>query len=214
MTQNTASLKGRRFPPEPLSGSEIRLLLRACSRRGSSGIRNAALISLLAGSGLRISEALALRLIDVDLDDGTVRVLHGKGDRSRVVGLDRATPAQLERWLDRRARLGIGRTAPLFCTLDGKPLNPSYVRSAFHRLAAKAGIEKRVTPHQLRHSFATEMSRERQPLYLIQGALGHSSIATTDRYISKVSGPEVVAAMRARAAAWDVADTPADGGAS
>lgn len=201
------SNKGRRFPPEPPTGREVEALIRACSRRGSAGIRDAALIALFAGSGPRVAEALALRLVDVDLDEHTVRILHGKGDRSRVVGIDVSAQALLERWLARRDRLRIARSAPIFCAIQGEkrgaPLTPSAVRKKLHDLSRRAGIDKRITPHQLRHAFATALAREGVPLPLISAALGHSSTATTDRYIRHVAASEVVELMRTRPAIWD-----------
>ena len=114
--------RGPRFPPGPLTRREVR---RACSRRGYASIRDAALIALLAGTGLRIAEALALRPVDVDLEQATVRVLHGKGDRSRLVGLDAAAQALRDRWLDRRSRLGVGRPAPIFCAIASHQRSPA-----------------------------------------------------------------------------------------
>ncbi len=85
-----ATNRGRRFPAELLSEEEARALVRACSARAPTGIRNRALINLLYRGGLRVSEALALMPKDVDQAAGTVTVLHGKGDRRRVVGIDPA----------------------------------------------------------------------------------------------------------------------------
>ena len=198
--------RGRRFPPEPLTGREVEALIRACSRRGSAGLRDAALIALLVGTGLRIAEALALRPVDVDLEQATVRVLHGKGDRRRLVGLDVSAQALLERWLERRGRLGIGRSAPIFCAIAGDkrghPLAPAAFRAKLHELGRRAGIEKRVHPHGLRHTFAVALARENVPLPILSAALGHSSSATTDRYIRHVAADEVVQTMTQRPAIW------------
>ncbi len=189
---------GKKLPPEPLTPDEARTLLRACSRRAPTGVRNAALLAVLYRGGLRVSEALALEPKDVDRKHGTVRVLHGKGDRARTVGLDAGAFALVERWLEKRKALGIKRSAPLFCTLDGRPVDSSYVRHAVKRLAARAGIEKRVHPHGLRHTHAAELAREGVPMNVIQAQLGHSSLATTSRYLAHVAPQHVVDAMRAR----------------
>jgi hypothetical protein len=106
-------------------GLEPPALFRACSSRAATGIRNRALIVVLYRGGLRLGEALALRPKDVELAAGTITILHGKGDRSRTVGLDPGAAAVLERWLERRRALGIGGRAPLFCTLAGRALKPS-----------------------------------------------------------------------------------------
>jgi len=115
----------RRRPPEVLTEAEAIALMKACSARAPTGVRNRALIAVLWRCGLRISEALQLELRDVDLQAGTVRVRHGKGDRSRTVGLDEQTTALLARWLDRRRKLGAGARAPIFCTLQGGRLDSS-----------------------------------------------------------------------------------------
>jgi site-specific recombinase XerD len=125
-------------------------------------------------------------------------VLRGKGDKARVVGLDEGAWAVLQRWLDRRKDLGISSRRTLFCTLDGNPLKPAYVRALLPRLARKAGIEKRVHAHGLRHTHAFELANEGLPLHVIQQQLGHSSLATTDRYIRHLCPQEVVNAMKSR----------------
>ena len=90
----------RRLPPEILTDAEVCALMRACSRHAPTGLRNRALIALLHRAGLRINEALSLYPKDLELGDGSVRVLNGKGGRSRTVGLDPGAAAIIERWLD------------------------------------------------------------------------------------------------------------------
>src|SRR5450631_2379935 len=194
----SSSTSSRRRPPEVLSEFEAIALIRACSTRAPTGIRNRALIAVLWRSGLRISEALALELRDVDLQAGTLRVRHGKGDKSRTVGVDEQTAAMLARWLDRRQRLGPGARAPVFCTLAGGRVDPSYVRHLLPRLARKAGIGRRVHAHGLRHTYASELARERTPINVIRDALGHSTLAVTDRYLRDVAPMHVIDTMRAR----------------
>lgn len=188
----------RRRPPEVLSGAEAVALIKACSSRAPTGIRNRALIAVLWRSGLRISEALALELRDLDLDKGTIRVRHGKGDKSRTVGVDEQTAALLQRWLDRRRRLSPGARAPVFCTLAGGRLDTSYVRHLLPRLARRAGIERRVHAHGLRHTYASELAREKAPINVIRDALGHTSLAVTDRYLRDVAPMHVIETIRAR----------------
>ena len=183
--------KGRRFPAEPLTADEVSALLRGCSGRAPTGIRNRALIAVMYRGGLRIAEALALRPADVNPTDGTVRVLHGKGDRSRTVGLDAGAMAVVARWMDRRREFGF-RNGPLFCTLAGGPLSDRYVRDMLKRLAARAGLEKRIHPHGLRHTHAAELVREGVPMNVIRDQLGHSSLAVTDRYLRNVAPADVI----------------------
>jgi len=160
----------RRRPPEVLTELEVIALLKACSTRAPTGIRNRALIAVLWRSGLRISEALALELRDVDLQAGSLRVRHGKGDKSRTVGVDEQTAAMLARWIDRRRKLSPSARAPIFCTLAGSRMDASYVRHLLPRLAAKAGLDRRVHAHGLRHTYASELARERTPINVIRDA--------------------------------------------
>lgn len=194
-------LKGRRFPPELLTHAEIMALLAVCPS-SPSGQRNRALIVLCWRAGLRISEALDLRACDVNLDDGYVRVLHGKGDVSRTVGLDPAAGAEVAAWIAVRTGEGIG-AGPLLCRVRapaGGRLANRYVRAAMTRLGAKAGIEHRVHCHGLRHSMAVELSREGWPLRLIQQQLGHADLRTTSIYLDHLSPGEVI--DRARVRVW------------
>lgn len=189
---------GKRYPAEVLTPDEVRRLMRAPSSRAPTGVRNRALIVVLYRAGLRVAEALALMPKDIDRDAGSVRVLHGKGDKARTVGMDPEAFALLERWLDVRAARGINGRAPIFCTLGGGQLKSAYVRALLPRLAAKAGIDKRVHAHGLRHTMAAEMRAEGQDIGVISKALGHSSIATTARYLDHVAPVAVIDAMRTR----------------
>ena len=182
-----------------LTEAEAVALIRACSPRAATGVRNRALIAVLWRAGLRISEALALEQRDLDLQAGTLRVRHGKGDKSRTVGVDEQTAALLARWLDRRRALAPGARAPMFCTLAGGRDDPSYVRHLLPRLARRAGIDRRVHAHGLRHTYAAELARERTPINVIRDALGHTSLAVTDRYLRDVAPTHVIETMRARA---------------
>ena len=171
-------------------------LLGACSMRAPTGIRNRALIMLLYRSGLRISEALALRPASIDLKHHSARVLHGKGDKATVRGFHPSADDALARWLDKRAELGL-RGGPLFCTLAGTKLSDGYVRDMLKRLAAKAGIDKRVHPHGLRHTYADELEKAGLPVSTISKLLGHSSIAVTSRYLDHLTNGAAIEALEA-----------------
>lgn len=180
------SNKGQRFPPEILTPDEARALLYTPSSRAPTGLRNRAIIAALYGGGLRLSEALALKPSDLNVDACEIRVLHGKGDRARTAGIDKGAVVHLARWADKRAALGI-RSRILLCRLDGGPLDPRYVRAMLRRYAAKAGIDKRVHPHGLRHTHAAELEREGFTATEIQHQLGHSSLHTTAIYLNHIS---------------------------
>ncbi len=190
--------KGKKYPPEVLSSDEISVLLKTPSNRAPTGIRNRALLYLGYRAGLRLSEALALYPKDVESDKGIVRVLHGKGDKARTVGLPMDACVALDRWLDKRKKLKFGNKVPLFCTLDGKPISDAYVRALMKRLQERGGIDKRVHFHGLRHTCAWELAKTGVPMPIIQKALGHTSLQTTDRYLSHVAPHDVIDVMKNR----------------
>jgi integrase len=176
-----------KYPPEPLTVDECRRLIGACSPRCPTGLRNRGLIVTLWRGGLRCAEALALHERDLD---------KGKGGKYRTVALDPEAAAVVQAWLERKARMGIG--GPVFSTLRGESMQTSYVRSLFKRLGRKANIGKRVHPHGLRHSFAAGLADEKVDIRIIQRALGHSSLATSARYIDHIQPRAVIDALRAR----------------
>ena len=182
-------------PAEIMSDDDVRQLLAQCSRRAPTGIRDRALITVLYRAGLRVGEALALRQADLDAQHGAIRVLHGKGDKARIVGIGDGALAVLQLWLDARRDLGIRRTAPLFCTLGGGPLSANQVRQMMKRRAARAGLDMRVHPHGLRHSHAFDLAVKRGvPAVVVQQQLGHERLATTEIYLRHVA-PEAVLAV-------------------
>jgi integrase/recombinase XerD len=173
------------------------VLLYAPSGRAPTGLRNRALIAALYGAGLRLAEALALKPTDVDLDTCSIRVLHGKGDAARTAGIDEGAVVHVARWIDARRALGI-RGRVLLCTLDGGELDPRYVRAMLQRMAQRAGIDKRVHPHGLRHTHAAELEASGFTVTEIQQQLGHSSLNTTAVYLNHISPSARVAKIRSR----------------
>jgi site-specific recombinase XerD len=192
----TSPTQGRKFPAELLSPDEVAAIIGACSARSRTGIRNRALLTLLYRSGLRISEALALRPADVNLKRCTCRVLHGKGNKATTRGFHPSATDALARWMDTRAGLGL-RNGPLFCTLAGQPLYAQYVRQMLARLASQAGVDKRVHPHGLRHTFAFELEEAGASVATISKLLGHSSIAVTSRYLDHLTNGQAIERLQA-----------------
>lgn len=201
----TASNRGRRFPPEPLTDSEVWALIGAAKGSGPVAARSRGLVAVLWGAGLRISEALSL--CPRDIHDGSILVRCGKGGRHRVAGLRPEAYPLLQAWLQMRDQLGLTDHQPVFCTLSdgrsghgvrvpGQPLDSSYARRLLPRLARKAGISKRTHPHCLRHSHATGLVERGVALHLISQQLGHSSAATTDSYLAKVAPIQRLAALQ------------------
>jgi integrase/recombinase XerC len=148
--------------------------------------------------GLRPGEALALRVGDVDLEDGTVQVPARKGGVGRVCGIDSQTRDLIQRWRLRRERLALGDDGLLFCTLAGEELKAAYVRELLPRLARRAEITKRVHPLGLRYTCAAEMSAEGLGTALIEMHLGVAATGSARRYLVRYSPDEVIAAAQAR----------------
>jgi integrase/recombinase XerC len=193
---------GRRYLADPLTRDEIDRLLRQCrGKRYPTAVRNRALLVLLWRTGLRIGEAVALHLRDLDRAEGLVRVRRGKGSRPRTVPMDEGAWQVVDAWLARRRALGLG-DGPVFCTLrepTGRPMKPRKVRMLLHRLAERAGITRRVHPHAFRHTYAAELYREGAPERAVQGLLGHANLGTTAVYLRAVGvGRELVDVVRSR----------------
>jgi len=196
--------KGQKLPAEPLTPAESQALIAACSPNCPTGIRNRALIAILWRAGLRISEAVALYPKDID-DDGTLRILHGKGDKARTVAIDKEALDTIRRWMDERKRLGLTR-APLFCTLKGTAIKADYVRHLLPRLRKKAKIEKRCHPHGMRHSYACDLLDEGHDIRVIQSALGHERLETTAIYLDHLKPQRTIEALKARQ--WPMEEKP------
>jgi integrase/recombinase XerD len=194
--------KGRKFHIDLLTKEEVLSIADQCTK-GVSGLRNKVLIIVLYRCGLRVSEVLGIRSSDYNQNEGTLRVI-GKGNKMRIVGLDSQTQMNLDLWMLKRKELGINGVGnpPIFCGISkqniGQPIQTVYVRNLLKRLASKVGIEKRVTPHQLRHLFSHEMLSEGVGLHHIQRSLGHSAIATTSKYLERFSPLETIQRVQQR----------------
>lgn len=191
--------RGQRFAAEPLTVAELAQLRDRIPRRSSSGKRMRALVAVMYGAGLRLQETLDLMPRDIDLDGCQVRVRDGKGGKARVSGLLHGTCADLQLWMEERERLGMTRQDPVFAAYSvgkvGKPLDPREVRKMLSRAGTRAGIDKRVHPHGLRHSHAVRMQELGLPLTTIQAQLGHASLDSTATYLAKLTNAEAVAAV-------------------
>ena len=167
---------GRRLPSF-LPKDEATQLLDAAPAPGAAGARDRALVELLYASGLRVAEGCGLDLDDLDEARRTVRVL-GKGDKERVVPVGETALEALAAHLALRGR----QRGPLFQNARSGRLTTRSAHRIVKRMARRAGLGQRVTPHTLRHSFATHMLGEGADLRLIQELLGHSRLSTTQRY--------------------------------
>ncbi len=158
------------------------LLDRPVAAESPVARRDLAMFELLYGAGLRASELVGLDLGSVDLHRGTLRVV-GKGNKERQVPFGTKARAALEAWLAVRATLGPSGAA-LFVSKSGDRLSDRGLRRRLHRRAAEVELDRPVTPHALRHSFATHLLDGGADLRAIQALLGHASLGTTQRYTS------------------------------
>jgi integrase/recombinase XerD len=180
-----------RLLPETLTVEEVERLLDAAGAEDDPDpvrLRDRALVELLYAAGLRISEALGLDREDLSIDGGFVRVI-GKGDKERLVPIGDVALGVLGTWIEgpRSTLLALGhvepaRGGPLFLGEHGRRLARQQGWAAVKRAAAGAGLADRVSPHTLRHSFATHLLEGGADLRIVQELLGHASISTTQLY--------------------------------
>jgi len=182
-TRPVRSPRRRESLPRVLSVEEIEAILAAVRASGDEGQRDLAMIELLYGCGLRVSELVGLRVADVDLEAGLLRCV-GKGDKERVVPLGGYASAAVRRYLNegRRRALRGRRRDELFLNAHGRRLTRQGVDYLLRRRVRAAGIERVVSAHTLRHSFATHLVRAGADLRSVQEMLGHASVATTQVY--------------------------------
>ena len=181
-----AELGVRRPPtrlPRALGAGNVTALLAQPAEAAPRGLRDRALLELLYACGLRVSEAVTLRGAQVNLEAGFVTVM-GKGGKERVVPIGRAARTALAAYLTReRPRLLRGRPSPfVFLGPRGRPLTRQAVWKLVRRRALAAGVGERVSPHTLRHTFATHLLEGGADLRIVQTLLGHADISTTQIY--------------------------------
>jgi integrase/recombinase XerD len=173
--------------PKSLNEEEVQRLIHAMDGRSNGSthhseflkLRNKVILALLYSSGLRVSELVTLRTDSVDLHERTLRI-RGKGEKDRIVLFDDETKEMLEGYLAKRSC----NSDYLFVNRSGNHLTPRYIQMMIKDYAKAAGIKKRVTPHILRHSFATHLLKNGVDIRAIQQLLGHSNLSTTQIYTS------------------------------
>ena len=167
--------------PASLSEREVEALLAAPNVNDSFGIRDRAMLEVLYASGLRVSELVALDNAQVQLDMGVVRVF-GKGNKERIVPLGEEACDWILRWRAARQAMGLGQSTALFVTQRGGPMTRQAFWYLIKRYALRAGISKPLSPHTLRHAFATHLINHGADLRVVQMLLGHADISTTQIY--------------------------------
>ncbi len=182
------SLIGFRLPkaekrlPDVLTYDEIEKIINAVDTSDIDRIRDRCIIECLYGSGLRVSEMTHLRIENVNLNSLFFRIF-GKGKKERIVPIDREERNWIIKYLDEFKKIcGHRPKIYLFERTDGSVLERQYVNNLLLNLKAKTGITKNITPHMLRHSFATHLLENGAPLREVQELLGHSNIKTTQIY--------------------------------
>jgi len=177
-----------KYIPVVLSADEIMAILRTKFNEDAAGSRDRAIIELFYSAGIRLSELTGLNMEDIRLQEGLVKV-RGKGRKERVVPVGRPALQAIEAYLQKRQELrkngatGNGEDA-LFLSTRGKRMNPRGVARVVERLVRESGIGRRISPHALRHTFATHLLDAGADLRSIQEMLGHSSLSTTQKYTS------------------------------
>lgn len=169
--------------PEVLSVEEVDRLEQACDLSKWEGQRNRTIIEVLFSCGLRVSELINLRLSDLFLDEKFIRVM-GKGKKERLVPISESAVKELQYWFMDRNLMKIkpGEEDFVFLNRRGGHLTRMMIFTIVRRLAEAAGIEKTISPHTLRHSFATALLEGGANLRAIQDMLGHERISTTQIY--------------------------------
>jgi len=172
----------KRQIPEVLTQEEQERLINQFNERYPTSHRNKMMIQLMLDTGLRLAEACSLRWKDVNLTSGKLMVRQGKGAKDRTLWIGENRLEALREWKERQIEWLDKAPEHVFTTREGKPLNHRYVQDMVSNYSEKAGIDKDVHPHTLRHTFATDLYRETGKIRLVQKALGHADLSTTMIY--------------------------------
>ncbi len=177
------SPKIQRYLPVVLSVDEVGAVINSVDLSKPEGHRNKAMLEMLYSCGLRVSELINLKISDLFFDDGFIRV-KGKGSKQRLVPVGEYAVSAVNLYLDQRRTLLVekGYEDFLFLNRRGRPLTRQMVFKIVTDHAAKAGIDKAISPHTFRHSFATHLVENGADLRVVQQMLGHESILTTEIY--------------------------------
>lgn len=175
--------KGAQHLPEVLTIEEIDLIIKAIDLSTNEGQRNRAIIEVLYGSGLRVSELINIKLSDMHIDERYM-LIRGKGNKQRLVPISDEAVKQIGLWLMDRNLMTIKPSNEdyLFLNRRGAKLTRVMILTIVKRLAAAAGIKKTISPHTFRHSFATHLLKGGANLRVIQMLLGHENLTTTEIY--------------------------------
>ena len=180
-------LSRRKKLPVVLDQEEQESLINVFNERYPTAYRNKTMVKLMLAIGLRLSEALNLQWDHINLMTGKLKVVDGKGAKDRMLWINNETLEDLKRWKERQSEELNKREIEnppelVFTSLKGKRLNDANFRKMIYKYSDKAGVKKNISPHTLRHSFATDLYRETKNIRLVQKALGHEDLSTTMIY--------------------------------
>lgn len=179
-TESVDAPKAERLLPDVLSVEEIDALLRTFDITTAKGCRDSAIVEVLYSTGLRVTELVTLRINDLFFGEGYVRVI-GKGDKQRLVPISSAARDKIQLYMEFRKPEKPSEST-LFLNNRGKPLTRVMVFTIIRQAAERAGITKSISPHTLRHSYATHLLEGGANIRQVQELLGHESISTTEVY--------------------------------
>ena len=171
--------------PDTLSLQEIDAMLASIDLSTDEGHRNKAMIEMLYACGLRVSELISLRLSDLFFDEDFIRVM-GKGSKQRLVPIEAYTQKQVKQYIDnqrRQLKIAKGHEDFVFLNRRGKQLTRAMIFTIVRQVAENIGLQKTISPHTFRHSFATHLLENGANLRAIQMMLGHENITTTEIYV-------------------------------
>ena len=169
-----------RHLPDVLTTAEIDRIIATVDTRTTNGIRDSAMLEVLYSCGLRVSELTSLRLSDLFFGEGYIRVI-GKGDKQRLVPISTVARDKIQRYLEKRRSARSGEEV-VFLNNRGGQLTRVMVFTILKQAAQRAGIDKHISPHTFRHSFATHLLEGGASIRQVQEMLGHESILTTEIY--------------------------------
>lgn len=180
--------KAEKYIPAFLSVDEMFTLLNAKSRSDAVGMRDRAIVELFYSSGIRLSELVGLNMRDIDYDQGLMKV-RGKGKKERIVPVGDKAIVAVKTYLEKRCEISRANVkndygGPIFISREGTRLSTRSVARILDKLVLSSGLGRKISPHTLRHTFATHMMEAGADLRAIQEFLGHESLSTTQKYTS------------------------------
>ena len=176
--------------PKILNAEEIEKVLDYWNTRYFSQYRNKVIMKLILNTGLRISEVIHLKWVDINLTSGKINVIEGKGKKDRTLWVNSEVLDILTHYRERQDRVLVDKgycacdISHVFTSFSNKKLSPGNLRKSFYKCSLET-INRKASPHQYRHTYATRLLRESKNLRIVQKSLGHSDISTTQIYYDK-----------------------------